>query len=204
MISDYVMLQQDAQGLRAATDSVALANYTLDCHPAARLAVNGVSVWEGSIGTSVPEPYPVSYRSIVPSAGQCQNLFCAFALSASHVGFASVRMEPVFMMTSQSAGTAAAFAIDDNVPVQQVNYSKLSAQLIADGQILNWNTAQTIGTNGIILTVTNTGGVTASSGWSMGANSGGWPLPNGAYWMDGNSGKGTKWVRFAPALYPIF
>jgi hypothetical protein len=200
MISDYVMQQQDAQGLRAATDSIALANYTLDCHPAARLAVNGVSTWEGSIGTSVPQPYPVSYRSIVPSAGQCANLLCTFALSASHVGFASVRMEPVFMMISQSAGTAAAFAIDGQVPVQQVNYLELAAQLVADKQILNWGSVSSVGTNGIILTVTNSGGVTASTGWSAGANAGGWPLPNGPYWTDGNSGKGNKWVRFAPTL----
>ncbi len=200
MISDYVMLQQDSQGLRAATDSISLANYTLDCHPAARLAVNGVSVWEGSIGTSVPFPYPVSYRSIVPSVGQCQNLFCTFALSASHVGFASVRMEPVFMMTSQSAGTAAAFAIDDNVPVQQVNYQKLAAELLADGQILSWTNGQITATNGIILTVTNTAGVTASTGWTPGANPGGWPLPSGIYWTDGNSGKGTKWVTYTPTL----
>jgi hypothetical protein len=88
----------------------------------------------------VPEPYPVSYRSIVPSVGQCQNLFSTFALSASHVGYASVRLEPVFMMTSHAAGDAAAFAIDDNVPVQSVNYPKLAAQLTADGQILSWNT----------------------------------------------------------------
>ena len=147
MVSDYVLQQQDAQSLRAATDSISLASYTLDCHPAAHLAINGVAVWEGSIGTSVPYPYPVSYRSIVPKVGQCQNLFCTFALSASHVGFASVRMEPVFMMTSQSAGTAAAFAIDDNVPVQSVNYQKLAAQLIADGQILNWGTTAAVGTN---------------------------------------------------------
>src|ERR1035441_5801366 len=142
MVSDYVMQQQDAQGLRAATDPVSLASYTLDCHPAARLALNGVSVWEGGIGPAVPMRYPVIYRSIVPKVGECRNLFCTFALSASHVGFASVRMEPVFMMTSQSAGTAAAFAMDDNVPVQQMNYQKLAAQLVADRQILNWGRVQ--------------------------------------------------------------
>ena len=199
MVSDYVMQQQDAQGLRAATDSVSLASYTLDCHPAARLAVNGVSVWEGGIGTAVPMPYPVSYRSIVPKVGECRNLFCTFALSASHVGFASVRMEPVFMMTSQSAGTAAAFAIDDNVPVQQMNYQKLAAQLVADSQILNWGSVQSIGTNGIIMTVTTTPGVTVGGSWTVGANSGGWPLPNGTYWHDGNTGTG-KSVRFNPTI----
>lgn len=53
MIGDYILQQQDAQGSRAATDSVSLASYTLDCHPAARFAVNGVSVMEGGIGTAV-------------------------------------------------------------------------------------------------------------------------------------------------------
>jgi len=200
MVSDYVMLQQDALGSRAATDSVALASYTLDCHPDARLAVNGVSVTEGGIGLSVPQPYPVSYRSIVPKAGQCNNLFCTFALSASHVGFSSIRLEPVFMMTSQGAGTAAAFAIDDSVSVQQVNYSKLAAQLLADGQLLTWGSVQPTSTNGIILTVTNATGVTESSGWSVGANSGGWPLPNGTYWHDQDSGKGSNYVTFTPTI----
>jgi hypothetical protein len=192
-------LQQDTLGQRAATDSVSLASYTLDCHPAARQVVNGISDWEGSIGTSVPQPYPVSYRSIVPSAGQCQNLFCTFALSASHVGFASLRVEPTFMMTSQSAGTAAAFAIDDNVPVQAVSYPKLAAQLIADGQILSWGSVQPVATNGIVMTVTNAAGVTAGGTWSVGSNSGGWPLPNGTYWHDGDTG-GGKYVRFNPTI----
>ena len=200
MVSDYVMQLSDALGGRAATDSVSLASYTLDCHPDARFAVNGVSVTEGGIGTSVPFPYPVSYRSIIPKAGQCQNLFCTFALSASHVGFASVRMEPVFMMTSQSAGTAAAFAIDDNVPVQSVSYPQLAAQLLADGQILAWTNGLVTVTNGIILSVTNTTGVTTVGSWSAGSNTGGWPLPSGPYWTDGNAGKGSKYITFTPTL----
>jgi hypothetical protein len=199
MVSGYVMQQQDAQGLRAAPDSISLANYTLDCHPAARLAINGVATWEGGIGTAVPKPYPVSYRSIVPSVGQCQNLFCTFALSASHVGFASIRLEPVFMMTSHAAGDAAAFAIDDNVPVQSVNYSKLAAQLTADGQILSWGSVQPISTNGIILNVTNASGITKSRGWSSGSNQGGWPLPGGPYLYDSTTSSG-QYVRFTPNL----
>jgi hypothetical protein len=199
MVSDYVMLQQDAEGYRAATDSIALANYTIDCHPVERLAINGVATWEGGMGTGVPEPYPVSYRSIIPSVGQCQNLFSTFAMSASHVGFASIRLEPVFMMTSHAAGDAAAFAIDDNVPVQSVNYQKLAAQLTADGQILSWNTVQPVNTNGIIMTVTNASGITRSSGWSSGSNQGGWPLPSGPYLYDSTASSG-QYVRFTPNL----
>ena len=108
------------------------------------------------------------------------------------------------MMTSQSAGTAAAFAIDDNVPVQSVNYQKLAAQLLADGEILSWNTVVSVGTNGIIMTVnTNSmsppSGVTVGGTWTVGANPGGWPLPNGPYWHDGDTGT-RKFVRFTPTI----
>jgi hypothetical protein len=104
-------------------------------------------------------------------------------------------MEPVFMMTSQSAGTAAAFAIDDNVAVQQLNYAKLSAQLRADGQLLAWS-SPSASTNGIILDQGGPG-TAYTTGWTLGANAGGW---NGNYWHDGNTGKGTKWVAYTPTL----
>jgi hypothetical protein len=50
----------------------------------------------------------------------------------------SLRMEPVFMITSQSAATAACLAIDDQVPVQQVNQEKLRSRLVQDRQKLAW------------------------------------------------------------------
>jgi hypothetical protein len=197
MVSDYVMLEQDCLGARAASDPIALASYGLDCHPVERIASGGYARTEGGLGGTVSYPYGVSYRSIIPGAGQCPNLFCTFALSASHVAYASIRMEPVFMMTSQSAGTAAAFAIDDNVPVQQLNYSKLAAELQADGQLLAWTCASPYLTNTITLDQANACYVTSAGTWTPGANSGGW---NGSYWHDGASGKGTKWVNYTPIL----
>jgi hypothetical protein len=150
MVSDYVMIQHNAEGRRVAPDPIALARYNIDSHGVQRLPSGSSTRWEGSIGSTPPYPYGISYRSIIPRAGECQNLFVTFALSASHVGFASVRMEPVFMMTSQSAATAAAFAQDDEVPAQQVDYAKLAAQLRADGQLLTWD-SPAASTNGIIL-----------------------------------------------------
>ena len=197
MVGDYVMTQANCESRVTAPDSICLARYTIDSHGVQRVASGGYSRWEGSIGSAPPYPYPISYRSIVPHSNECQNVFATFALSASHVAFASCRMEPVFMMTSQSAATAAAFAIDDNVPVQQVSYPKLSAQLRADGQLLAWATAA-ISTNGIILDQGGPG--TANSGiggWTTGANAGGW---NGDYWHDQSTGKGTKWVTYTPTL----
>ncbi|MCX8090672.1 MAG: FAD-dependent oxidoreductase [Verrucomicrobiae bacterium] len=195
MVSDYVMTQANCEGRVVAPESICLARYHIDSHGVQRLASGGFARWEGSIGGTPPFPYPVSYRSIIPRAGECENLFCTFALSASHVAFGSIRMEPVFMMLSHAAGVAAAFAIDDSVPVQQLSYARLAAQLRADGQLLSWEAAAGT-TNGIILDQGGPG-TANSGGWTFGANAGGW---NGDYWHDGATGKGTKWVSYTPNL----
>ncbi len=197
MVSDYIMTQSNCEARVTAPDGIALARYHIDSHGVQRLVSGGLSRWEGSIGGTPPYPYPISYRSIVPRSNECQNVFATFALSASHVAFASCRMEPVFMMSSHAAGVAAAFAIDDNVAVQQVSYAKLSAQLRADGQLLTW-AAATSSTNGIILDENNSG-ATNSAGWVLGANAGGWGNPTD-YFHDNASGKGTKWVTYTPSL----
>jgi hypothetical protein len=106
-------------------------------------------------------------------------------------------MEPVLMMTSQSAATAAAFAIDDNASVQAVNYAKLSAELRADKQLLALPCASEYLTNNIILDQGNTCFVTPIGSWTPGANSGGW---NGDYWHDGSTGKGAKAVYYTPII----
>ena len=40
------------------------------------------------------------------------------------------------MATGQAAATAAAMAIDQSIPVQKVDYSKLRVRLLSDGQVL--------------------------------------------------------------------
>lgn len=89
--------------------------------------------------TGVPHPYPISYRSIVPTASECENLLVPVTLSASHVAHGSIRMEPVFMILGHSAAAAASLAIDGGTSVQSVDIDALQAQLLADGQILTWN-----------------------------------------------------------------
>jgi len=81
-------------------------------------------------------PYPVSYRSIVPKRGECSNLFVPFCLSATHISFGSIRIEPVFMVLGQSAAVAAAIAIDERCPVQDVSYRALRVELDSAGFIL--------------------------------------------------------------------
>jgi hypothetical protein len=195
LVSDYVMTQADCQGQRFAPDPIGLASYAMDSHALTRVVSGGWARVEGGFFVAVPQPYAISYRSLVPRRGECENLFCTFALSASHVAFGSCRMEPVFMITSQSAATAAAFAIDDDVAVQQVNYEKLALQLRADGQLLDW-VGGTLTANGIVLD-NGQPGVAQIGSWALGSNPGYW---GSGYLHDQNSGKGSKSVRFTPSL----
>jgi hypothetical protein len=138
MIGDLVMTQHHVCGKRVAADPVSLGTYGIDAHEIRRIVKDGVVTREGKLaeGRDGAGPYGISYRAIVPKQAECDNLLVTFALSASHVAFSSIRMEPVFMVSSQTAATAAAMAIDDGVPVQAVDYAKLRARLVDDGQIL--------------------------------------------------------------------
>jgi hypothetical protein len=147
MVSDFVMTEHHTFGKEVAPNSVGLGSYGTDTHEVRRIVKDGVVTREGKTagGRDGAPPYPIGYGAIVPKAGECENLFITFALSASHTAFSSIRMEPVFMITSQSAGTAACIAIDENVPVQKVDSSlkvdsaKLHTRLLQDGQVLAWN-----------------------------------------------------------------
>jgi hypothetical protein len=45
-------------------------------------------------------------------------------------------MEPVFMILGQSAGTAAAMALDKNIELHDLTYNELREKLLDDGQVL--------------------------------------------------------------------
>lgn len=138
MVSDLVMTEHHTYGRQVAPHSVGLGSYGTDTHEIRRIVKDGVVTREGKTagGRDGAPPYPIGYGAIVPRASECGNLFVTFALSASHTAFSSIRMEPVFMVTSQSAATAACFAIDDNVSVQAVSQDKLRERLLKDGQVL--------------------------------------------------------------------
>ncbi len=137
MVSYYVMTQKNCEGFIVAEDPVGLAAYGMDSHQVQRYVdANGYIQNEGNVEASVTDPYPISYRSIIPKKEECANLLVPVCVSATHIGFGSIRMEPVFMVLGQSAATAAALAIDDNTSVQELNYNKLKSQLLEDKQIL--------------------------------------------------------------------
>jgi len=138
MVGGFVMTQNHCQQREKVDDSVGMGAYTMDSHHVQRhVDGNGHARNEGDVQVGGFPPYPISYRSIVPKAAECGNLLVPVCLSASHIAFGSIRMEPVFMVLGQSAATAASLAIDGGVAIQEVGYKVLRARLAADGQILD-------------------------------------------------------------------
>ena len=139
MIGQYVMTQHNCQGRETVEDSVGLAAYTMDSHNQQRYVnAEGHVRNEGDVQVGGFSPYPISYRSLVPKRNECANLLVPVCLSASHIAFGSIRMEPVFMVLGQSAATAASEAIDQGVAVQDIDPAKLRKRLLDDGQVLAW------------------------------------------------------------------
>jgi hypothetical protein len=58
-------------------------------------------------------------------------------MSASHVAFASARMEPTLMLLGHVAGIAAAQAARRGVAVQDVDVEELQESLREGGQVLS-------------------------------------------------------------------
>jgi hypothetical protein len=203
MVSDYVMIEQNCRGQRVAEDSVGLAAYTMDSHNVQRYVTReGHVLNQGDVQVGGLSPYPISYRSIVPRSQQCTNLLVPVCLSASHISYGSIRMEPVFMVLGQSAATAAALAIDAGVPVQQVNYSTLRERLLRDKQVLDWTGPKRMQGGidakklpGIVLD----DGDAERQGFESTSNAV-TPYVNDGYRHDGGKDRGQQWARYRPDL----
>ncbi len=147
MISDYVMTEHHCRGEVVVDDAVGMAAYTMDSHNCQRIVVrkDGKNIVknEGDVQVGGFPPYPISYRSIVPKRNECRNLFVPVCMSASHIAYGSIRMEPVFMVLGQSAAIAASIAIDEDIAVQDIDMKKLQDKLLND-PLLNGSLPETL------------------------------------------------------------
>lgn len=136
LVGDVVMTEHHCNGTETAGDAIGLAAYTMDSHNCRRFAKDG-RIWnEGDVQVHTGPPYPISYRALVPKTGECENLLVPFCLSASHIAFGSIRMEPVFMILAESCVHAAKLAIQHETSVQAVDYPRLKEVLLQAGQVL--------------------------------------------------------------------
>jgi FAD dependent oxidoreductase len=140
----YVISQKDILIDPKKDDPIAISSFPIDSHDVQRIALKGGGVInEGTIfpvRKKEPKqgyPYHVPYRSVLPKPEQCVNLLVPVALSCTHVGLSSLRIEGAWMVIGQGTGVAAALAVKEKVTVQEVPHEKLRKRLIAQGQVLD-------------------------------------------------------------------
>lgn len=131
MLGRYIMTQKDVQTDRFKEDGVALGSYGIDSHPVQLIRTPQGLVEEGGNLAGWTDPYNIPYRSLTPTAPT--NLLVVVDISATHVAYCTVRMEPVFMMLGEAGGTAAALAIKNGTSVQDVSIPELRKQLKEQG-----------------------------------------------------------------------
>jgi hypothetical protein len=140
MVGSYVMTQANCFADKQVKDGVGMAAYKMDSHNSERLVINGMVKNEGDVQFGEFGPYPIAYSSLIPKANECSNLLVPVCMSASHIAYGSIRMEPVFMNLGQSCGMAASMAIDDKTSLQKLNIAKLQ-QLLKTNPLADGSTA---------------------------------------------------------------
>jgi hypothetical protein len=138
MLSDYVQTEADCRRTKETPQSIGMGSYNMDSHHVQRFVdEDGFARNEGDVQVSPGGPYQISYRAIRPRREECTNLLVPVAVSASHIAYGSIRMEPVFMILGQSAATAACQSIDADCDVQEIDFLSLRRRLLQDGQVLS-------------------------------------------------------------------
>jgi hypothetical protein len=137
MTGVFVTTENEVTNKREVPNPVGMGSYGMDSHNIQRYVTSDGKVQnEGDVQVKLKLPYSISYGSIVPKPSECTNLLVPVCVSASHIAFGSIRMEPVFMILGQSAAQAASLAIDNKQSVQNISYKILEGKLLERGQIL--------------------------------------------------------------------
>ncbi len=142
LVTDLIFTQADTSMTDGttprSTKTIAVGNYTLDSHPVQRIAYFASGSWrlsnEGSLAQApggTDKLYPIPYDVVIPKRSECTNLMVTFCVAATHAAFSSMRMEPVHLCIGQAVGMAAAIACENDIAVQDVDYTDLRTRLLA-------------------------------------------------------------------------
>lgn len=138
MVGDFVATQKDLQTDRTKPDFIGMGSYQSDSHNIQRI-VNRKGFVENEGDVQVPvQPYQIPYRVMVPKRADAENLLVPVCFSASHIAYASLRMEPQFMILGHAAGVAASLAVKNNAALQDVNVADMQKTLLSEGAVFEY------------------------------------------------------------------
>ena len=138
MIGGFVMTQKDIQTELTKPDVIGMGSYNSDSHNVQRyVQADGAVQNEGNMDVPVT-PYQIPYRVLLPKKKEAENLLVPVCVSATHVTYSTLRMEPVYMIMGHAAGVAAQMAIAAGKPVQDIDTGALTARLRSQGAVMEW------------------------------------------------------------------
>jgi hypothetical protein len=141
IFGEYVLTERDGelapgfQRPRPQPTSIAVATYGFDCHAVHKYDPAHPGVREGYFLAGHP-PLQVPFGVLVPRT--VDGLLVPVCCSASHVGYQTLRMEPLYMTLGQAAGTAASLAVRQKVRVRDVPIETLQRELIAQKGVITY------------------------------------------------------------------
>lgn len=147
MVGEYVMTERDITDERFKPDGIAIGDFHIDVHPVQYVAIpreeaseghshRGGVVGEGSVWKAVT-PYEIPYRALLPRKNEADNLIVSVTVSSSHIGYAAIRMEPIYMMMGHAAGVAASMSLSKKRKLHDLSVDQLRKRLKAEGAVLD-------------------------------------------------------------------
>lgn len=138
MVGQYVMIQKDLQTDLAKPDPIGMGSYNSDSHNIQRVVTKeGFVMNEGDMQVPV-KPYQIPYRVMTPKKSEASNLLVPVCVSASHVAYSSLRMEPQYMIMGHAAGVAARMAVAGKLAVQDIDCAGLTRTLVEQGAVIEY------------------------------------------------------------------
>ena len=131
-----LMLARNSKRAPVHHDAVASAAFPIDSFPTRKHEAGQDRALEGYLFMmrNITRPYQIPYRAIVPE--NVDGLLVPVPLSATHVAFSAIRMEPTWMAIGQAAGAAAHLSITRGQPLRQLPIEALQRLLLENGQVI--------------------------------------------------------------------
>ncbi|MEW6360225.1 MAG: FAD-dependent oxidoreductase [Planctomycetota bacterium] len=117
-------------------DSVAISDWYMDSHSCTTDSRPGFRYDGKLILTEESRPAQIPYRALLPQG--VDNLLVPVCLSATHVAWGAVRLEPVWMQTGEAAGLAAALAKREKTTPADLDPDLLLRALVERRQLVTF------------------------------------------------------------------
>ena len=147
VVGEHVLNEGEVTNARKyfRADSIAIADYPMDSHAVEELKApdNRLDKGEGEIYLSTLTPWSqVPYGVIVPK--RVEGLLVTTAVSATHVAYGTLRLEPVRMSMGQAAAAAAYLAIlnsiqEHDISLRRVNPAWIQDRILSQHAYIYWN-----------------------------------------------------------------